>query len=353
MRCACKNFREYAQEIFIPYMSTRLQSSSRLDLVWDTYIADSLKASARAKRGKGVRRCVVAEAAIPRNWQNFLRVDTNKTQLFKFLSEAVLQWFNLKDKQLVITDGEEVCSKPPLSDLSSLAPCTHEEADSRMLLHASHAASHGHHKIMIRTVDTDVVVLAVSVAQNLQPENELWIAFGTGKGFRYLAAHEAAAGLGPEKAQALPVFHSLTGCDTVSSFASHWKKTLWTVLPELTRALLKLSSAPSDIPEEVLHTIERFVILLYDRTSMYLFCRAGGCTDIDKACRKLFARKNNVKLMPPTKAAVEEHVKRAAYQGGHVQGQVLLPAPELPPATSWGQTKSEAGLYEPHWTRLP
>jgi len=123
---------------------------------------------------------VAAEAATPRNWQNFLRVDINKTQLFKFLS-AVLQWFNLKDKQLVITDGEEVCSKPPLPDLSSLAPCTHEKADSRMLLHASHAARHGHHKIMIRTADTDVDVLAVSVAQNLQPENELWIAFDTGK----------------------------------------------------------------------------------------------------------------------------------------------------------------------------
>ncbi|KAG1681086.1 Atrial natriuretic peptide receptor 2 [Nymphon striatum] len=87
---ACKNFREYAQKIFIPYISTRFQSSSHLDLVWDTYRADSLKASARAKRGKGVRRCVVAEEAIPRNWQNFLRVDTNKTQLFKFLSEALL-----------------------------------------------------------------------------------------------------------------------------------------------------------------------------------------------------------------------------------------------------------------------
>jgi len=62
-------------------------------------------------------------------------------------------WY-LKDKQLVIIDGEEVFSKPPLSDLSSLAPCTHEKADSRMLLHASHAARHGHHNIMIRTVDT-------------------------------------------------------------------------------------------------------------------------------------------------------------------------------------------------------
>ena len=41
-----------------------------------------------------------------------------------------------------------------------------------MLLHVSHAANHGHHKILIKTVDTDVVVLAVSVAQGLLPEDE-------------------------------------------------------------------------------------------------------------------------------------------------------------------------------------
>ena len=34
-----------------------------------------------------------------------------------------------------------------------------------MLLHASHTAKHGHHSIVVRTVDTDVVVLAVSVVQ--------------------------------------------------------------------------------------------------------------------------------------------------------------------------------------------
>jgi len=98
------------------------------------------------------------------------------------------------------------------------------------------------------------------------------------------------------------MFHALTGCDTVSSFARHGKKTawaVWTVLPELTEALLLLSSAPRDIPDDAMRIIERFVILLYDRTSR--------CTDIDKARRKLFARKNNVKLIPPTKAALEEH----------------------------------------------
>ena len=243
------NFDYYAQDVFIPYLASKLQTVSRLDLVWDRYIADSLKGSARSKRGKGEGRRMVGAAAIPGNWQNLLRVDTNKTELFKFLSQAIFTWFDQDDKHLVITDGESVLSKPLLLDLALLAPCSHEEDDSRMLLHVSHAANHGHHNILIKTVDIDVVVLAVSVAQGLLPEDELWLAFGTGNSFRYLAAHEIAAGLGPESAQALPMFHTLTGCDTASSFAGHGKKTAWTiltVLPELTNALLlKLSSAPS------------------------------------------------------------------------------------------------------------
>ena len=72
-----------------------------------------------------------------------------------------------------------------------------------MLLHTYHAAQHGHQKI-VRIVDTNVVVLAVSMAQRLQPEDELLVALGTGKGFRFLAAHKVSAGLGPEKARALP-----------------------------------------------------------------------------------------------------------------------------------------------------
>ncbi|KAG0719399.1 hypothetical protein GWK47_007283 [Chionoecetes opilio] len=94
-----------------------------------------------------------------------------------------------------------------------------------------------------------------------------------------------------------------------------------------------------------MHTIERFVILLYDRTST--------CKNIDKARKKLFAKKNNVQLIPPTKVAQEEHVKRAAYQGGHVWGQTLLPTPELPPPSSWGWVKNDEGVYKPHWTKLP
>ena len=192
------------------------------------------------------------------------------------------------------------------------------------------------------------MVLAVAVTQTLQLKDELWLAFRTGKNFRYFTAHEIAAELGPEKACILPVFHALMGCNTVSSFVGLRKKTAWVVcavFPELTHALLKLSSATNDIPQEVMATIERFIILLYERTST--------CTEIDKARRKLFAKRHNVQSIPPNKAALEGHVKRAVYQGGHVWGQVLMSIPELPSLCKWGWSKTSEGDYEPFWTCLP
>ena len=68
--------------------------------------------------------------------------------------------------QLVVTDGQQVIS-PICENIASLAPCNHEEADTRIIVHASAAIKCGHRRILIRTVDTDVVVLAVWVVQEL------------------------------------------------------------------------------------------------------------------------------------------------------------------------------------------
>ena len=44
----------------------------------------------------------------------------------------------------------------------------------------------GHTQVIIRTVDTDIVLLAISVVSTLHSYGmeELWISFGTGKHFR-------------------------------------------------------------------------------------------------------------------------------------------------------------------------
>ena len=77
------------------------------------------------------------------------------------------------------------------------------------------------HKKTIRTADTDVV-LAICAVEEIKVE-ELWVAFGTGKHFRYTAAHVIASSLGANKSRALPAFHAVTDCDTVSFFG--WKGT--------------------------------------------------------------------------------------------------------------------------------
>ena len=78
---------------------------------------------------------------------------------------------------------------------------------------------------MMWTVDTIVVVLAMSVAHGFQAEDELRFAFGTGRCFWHLAVHEVAIDQEPEKAQVVPVSLVLTGCDSVSTFAGHVKET--------------------------------------------------------------------------------------------------------------------------------
>ena len=101
--------------------------------------------------------------------------------------------------------------------------------DTRILLHVKDAMISGYKDTIIRTVDTDVVVLAVAYFQDLENIGNLWSAFGTGKDFRYIRVpvHELARSIGPDMANGLPFFHSLSGCDTTSQFANHGKKSAW------------------------------------------------------------------------------------------------------------------------------
>ena len=78
------------------------------------------------------------------------------------------------------------------NDITNLAPCGHEEADTRLLLHVADAANQGFTKVVVRTVDTDVVVISVAAFHQIQL-SELWVAFGTGKHFRYLPVHDISS----------------------------------------------------------------------------------------------------------------------------------------------------------------
>ena len=326
--------------MFVPYVMSQLQHASRVDVVFDVYLPDSLKAATRKKRGNGIRRRVEASSSIPRNWQAFLRIDENKVELFSFLAMKIAA--KETEKQIVSTHRKDVlCTQP--RDVAGLAPCTHEEADTRMLLHVEDAVKQGYTKVSVRTVDTDVVVLAVMAAQRLDID-ELWVAFATGRSFRFIAAHEIAETLGPDKCQALPFFHAFTGCDTVSCFGGRGKKTAWETWKSdggVTAAFCALSATPNPTTiDACIGPLERFGVLLYDRTS--------SLEQVNDVRKQLFTQNGRaIDALPPTRGALIEHAKRAAYQAGYCWGQMMVAAPELPSPSEWGGSREtvDAGTY--------
>lgn len=116
----------------------------------------------------------------------------------------------------------------------------------------------------------------------------------------------------------------------------------WKVFPELTGALLAVSSQPALIPHDVMAIIERYFVLVYDRTS--------NLTSVNAARKRLFCKHTRMLDIPPTAAALEQHVRRTIIQGGHTWAQALVLQMVLPDPSEWGWQKCEGRGWDPCWT---
>ena len=130
-------------------------------------------------------------APIPRHERNtaFLKNEDNKKELFAFISKE-LSAAKVIGRPLLSTHHETVLSNKDI-DLSSLEPCNHSEADTRIILHLAHVAEQGH---------TYFHSFGLS---------ELWVGFGCGKYYHDIPVHAICS----TKSQALPLFHSFLGVE--------------------------------------------------------------------------------------------------------------------------------------------
>ena len=106
---------------------------SRLDFVFDTYIADNLKSQTRESRGKRIRIVVRKETPVCKKFQDFMRNDQNKTELFMILVESLRTMESNFD--IVVRNLENVLSNN-VNNLDELSPCNHEEAETRICRHS-------------------------------------------------------------------------------------------------------------------------------------------------------------------------------------------------------------------------
>ncbi len=156
-----------------------------------------------------------------------------------------------------------------------MAECNHEEADTRIMIHVKDVLENGDNVVIVRTVDTDVIVLLVGMFHHFReknPSGEIWVAFGTAKRYCYYHVNTIFEKLGRNKSISLPPFHAFTGCDSTSSFFGSKKSAwlAWNACPEVTEALLFIAANPyASVNLLLLHytTLERFTVVLYHKTS--------------------------------------------------------------------------------------
>lgn len=198
---------------------------------------------------------------------------------------------------------------------------------------------------MIRTVDTDIVVLVIANVHKLDTE-ELWVSFGVGKSHRYLQINKIADKLPRDQCEALPFFHAFTGCDNTSFFCGRGKKSAmlaWNSYPEITPVFRNLSSPQNTITDQQHESLERFVTLMYSRTSTH--------ARVNEARQSLFSQGRSIECVPPTQAALEQHSQRSPYQAGHVWGRTLDTIQDLPSPADWGWQLT-TNKWKPIWTTL-
>ena len=155
--------------------------------------------------------------------------------------------------------------------------CNHEEADTSIVVHVPHALQQGLSTVQVRTVDTDVVVVLIGVFHKLllsQPKADIWVAFGVGKNYRLYSINALSTSLGTKRSQALPMPHTISGCDTTSAFWGKGRKSFWQAwmaFEEVTDTFVSLASHPfKPLDSNCENKIERLIVLAYDKTSTSL-----------------------------------------------------------------------------------
>ena len=145
---------------------------------------------------------VTSRCKVLSSWRNLLGNNDNKTDLFNFLDDKIEQM--PLPNMMIVTKEDNALSNHTISLelVEGVSLCSHEEADTRIFVHA---AQEGSKHMLVKASDTDILVIAISVMPTLQAIGlpQLWIAFGQGGNMRWIPAHELYRSIGPEKGRGI------------------------------------------------------------------------------------------------------------------------------------------------------
>ena len=318
-----RTFGDFAEN-FLKVTFGYAKNFERVDLVFDRYRAHSIKSATRVKRKKGVviRRVLAhRDVPLPHDWDGYLSDSNNKMELEDFISHEFIA--SAPDDVIAVTAGglledeDVMCNKDV--DVESIKS-NHEEADTRMLLHACHTASD---TVFVWCRDTDVLVLLIAHSHSIN--KSIVIKAGTSKTPQFIPIHDIVMkyNIPPHSAMSLLSFHAITGSDTTSYLVGHSKRTAFQVYLKHMELLDGLGM--DSLTNESIQKCELFICRLY----------GTRVSTADEARVALFKKGLSQELLPPTSNALRFHIERSHLQS-LIWQKALEAKPQIPPAVDYG-----------------
>ena len=242
--------------------------SGRIDVVFDLYQEQSIKAAERTNRGSrhGVVFSQIKPGHCIKNWKRILVSTESKAKLTVFLAE---QWQEqrmrntLGETVLMVTKGEKCfkISRHGVMEMTELAS-THEEADTRMMIHAKHAAA-SYRNVVIISEDTDVFIILLSLHTEIG--TRILLRRGKKNKMRLIDISRLGTMLGRDVCASLIGIHAWTGCDTISSFAGQGKVKPLNLIrkKQVFREVFMALGQEWHVTDEMLGTIQSFTCSMY------------------------------------------------------------------------------------------
>ena len=209
---------------------------------------------------------------VPSNFKEFLCKTSCKTELIDFLHR---EWSSNKyagklvGRQVYFVNKENVFRlstqdgvKTICDDIPNLKS-THEEADTRIILHAHDISNHSLGAMVVRCSDTDVLILLLKFVRAIA--RPILMDAGTGDNRKLLDINTISMSLGPTVCAALPAVHAFSGCDSTSAFVRKGKLMPFRLLkksPEF-QASFALLGTSEKVSDDVYQSVEEFTCKMY------------------------------------------------------------------------------------------
>ena len=188
-------------------------------------------------------------------------------------------------------------------------------------------------RIIIKTSDTDVIALCIYFDKQMTNTSELWVR-------RFLSIHELCPSLSEITCRVLPGAHALSRCNTTASFFRNGKQLVYKILKDAASDFHDLDNLGDPDKDVAISCSARFVARLYVQKSF-----ASSHHNINKLRVKLATgRDASLVRLPPSEAALRQHILRASFQT-KVWHASCLAKPPLPSPMKYGWRTVKDSLH--------